>query len=237
MARLLTLILFFSTISCQSTYHLVYNSYLKQSKNKTLEYKDEYFNFTFKTLPNGIIFNITNKLDSIAYVVWEESYFITPNGNSYKALNSDLLNTNTVLNEKDNNISIIPPHSTFTRFTSSKNNVEQFTKYYSNIIITQYKLRTSKEIFLSKNTFFTISDYRKRVIISKNSKEILKYKFERLADYLLNNNNLALGLAIKMGKKIYHYKFDFKIKNVEIYKKEGKIYKLIGVASEPYFNL
>ena len=65
------------------------------------------------------------------FLIWDKSYFIEPTGNSSKALNTDILETNQKILAKENYESVIPQESHFARFTSSAKNLTSFSMYNS----------------------------------------------------------------------------------------------------------
>lgn len=95
--------------SCSVNYELSYDTYLENSEPKGLRFQDDSFIFNFIPVSNGIFFSINNLTDTTAFLIWDKSYFIEPDGNSYKAINLDLLKVedeivHKELNEELNNI-------------------------------------------------------------------------------------------------------------------------------------
>ena len=90
---------------CTKVYKVAYQTSLADSDR--LDFEDEYFAFKFVPLPNGIWFDIYNKTKTTAKIIWDKSYFIMPDGNSYKALNTDLLKEERRIAEKAKYLSLI----------------------------------------------------------------------------------------------------------------------------------
>lgn len=133
MKKLFSLIVYltlsFLITSC-STYYFTYDTYLEKSNPRSLQYKDSLFKFSFIPVPNGIYFKIDNLSSKPAYILWDNCYFILPNGNSSKALNIDLLSMATEVLIKEKNESIIPPNSSYARFTTSNINLKLVRKHH-----------------------------------------------------------------------------------------------------------
>jgi hypothetical protein len=138
-------------------YFTEYTTHLVNSEPKSLAYKDTVFNFEFLPVPNGVYFNITNLSDIPAILEWDRCYFIEPTGNPSRALNVDGgTREDTHMNEGARNESVIPPHSSFGRFTTSALNVHKFTKIES-----YYYLFSKSSGFSSTycTTFFNYGRY------------------------------------------------------------------------------
>jgi len=208
--RKLFLLLLFVVVSCAPTYRMVYNSYLTQSNNKSLSFEDSRFAFSFTLWPNGIFFTVKNKQDSTGYILWKDSYFINPDGNSYQALNTDVLNIDEKIMYRYDNKSPIAPLSNLTRFTTASNNVSSYVEYSTVAINKKFGNKSTKSSVLSKNSFFSTGAYRTREI-STGSSRILKRRLAKLSEDTKKYNSLGMGLKIRIGKSLYRYKFNFKV--------------------------
>src|SRR5271169_2818751 len=99
------------------SYRTLYDTYLLNSDPpKSLQFKDNNFEFVFQPVENGIWFQVKNLNEKPAFLEWDRSYFIEPSGNSYKALNTDLVNENSETKIKEKYESILPPNAIFQRF-------------------------------------------------------------------------------------------------------------------------
>lgn len=215
---------------CDTVSFVVYKTYLKDSTIDSLHYNDSRFSFDFLPVANSIYFKITNLLDTTAFLIWDKSYFIEPDGNSYNALNTDLLQENETVANKEDNKSIIPQHGTLLRFTTSATNYKKFTAYTTQTVNNLYYNFSISN--MSSNSFYTIGNYWPETIENLNSQP------HDISNYVINNNNLGLGLTIRVNDETCEYKFDFKIKELRIYSfysdiNNNKETKLIAVAKLP----
>jgi len=118
-------------IGCASTKYITrYEAYLEKSDPPhSLHFSDANFNFNFYSMDNGIGFSIENLNNRPAFLLWDRCYFIEPNGNSSKALNTDLLCDNAETTDKSKYESPIPSKGLLQRFTTSANNLHSFEIY------------------------------------------------------------------------------------------------------------
>lgn len=227
-------------LGCSSSniYLLKYETYLANSEQKNLKFKDDKFEFEFLPVPNGIYFTIKNLTDKSAFLIWDQSYFIEPNGNTSKALNVDLLEENekTVLKSKYE--SILPSKARFTRFTTSTRNLEKFRA--ANINMIQFSIFPTQltTVLISNKVFYNYGRYWKNFENDKNVP--FDYQLEKIKSYVLMNNNLGLGLVIRMDEENYEYRFDFEFKRVDIYKlsnnENGKLEKIMTMDESNGWN-
>lgn len=177
---------------CTTNYSLTYQmDTLPQFKTD----KGEPLAFSVKPQTDGIDFTIRNNTDQTATIVWDESYFIMPDGNSYKAVNIDVLTENRKIIQKANYTSVIPSHASFSRFTTSSRN-DYFSDYFAT------------SISIEANTS-----------VSENSEDIINALLP-ISDYVKNNNNLGLGLMIEHAGAKKEYRFDVKVRNIQAFKIE-----------------
>lgn len=205
--------------SCKVSYLNIYETYLEGSPNESLQFQDSIISVSFVTKPNGIYFDIHNLTKNNLYLIWDRSYFIEPSGSSSKLLNTDILETNSVIREKENNESVIPQQGHFQRFTCSAKNVSLFSSYNSKTLYNEITNTITTQSDYYK--FFLIGNYwypgSKRDLPSKKSlPNVDKLEIAAVQKFVAENNNLALGFTIRnLGKEI-EYHFRFPIKNVDI---------------------
>jgi hypothetical protein len=224
MRRFLTLLIivipFIVISNCTSVSYLTeYSTHLLNSDPKSLGYKDSLFVFEFHPVPNGLYFNITNLSNVPATLEWDRCYFIDPSGNPSRALNVDGgMREDTRTHELPTNISIIPPQTSFGRFTTSALNVEVIresnTEYY---VYKKWGYSTT-----TYNTFYQYGhywpvyrgpEYKASDTLHTND-TVLPY----ISKYLKINNRMGVGFCIRIRDTTYDYKFDFKIDKIAIYK-------------------
>ena len=71
-------------VGCGTQYSLLY----KTNVIPSFESSTTPLSFTIDPLYNGVVFTVRNNSDHTAKIIWDKSYFIMPDGNSYKALNT-----------------------------------------------------------------------------------------------------------------------------------------------------
>jgi hypothetical protein len=220
-----------------------YDTYLLNTEPKTLQFKDDKFEFGFLPVPNGIHFKIYNLTNTPAILQWDMCYFIEPDGNSSKALNIDLLGENIETIEKAKYESILPPNGKFARFTTSALNAPEYKKWSAAEINVQFA--EVSFLYAGKYRFYNYGRYwpeykpkdsvyrgnprteiRKRLYEKDAYDTITVYDsihidkgLERIKNYVLNHNKMGLGLSIKIRDTILDYRFDFRFKEVCVFKK------------------
>jgi hypothetical protein len=199
-------------------YSIEYKTYLLNSEPKSLVYKDSLFNFKFQPVPNGLYFNITNLSNVPATVEWDRCYFIEPTGNPSRAFNVDGVSEGSRTHELPTNISIIPPQSSFGRFTTSALNVQAIRECESYFYFYEFSGYSSTTL----NTFFNYGrywpDYTGPVFAPEDSFHKNNIALPAISSYVRKNNNMGIGFCIRIKDTSYDYKFDFKIDKMEIYK-------------------
>lgn len=115
--------------SCATTVELDYaydiSSELREEPDGS--FTDGRFTFDFIAIPTGVLFSITNKTGEPAYLRWDDCYFVEPNGNTYNALNTDLIketDVNLTQAAKSQFLTQVPSKATVTRFTTATTNAE-----------------------------------------------------------------------------------------------------------------
>lgn len=223
--------------SCSYKYRYIYNTYVEStniknehtyldqnSKDSTasnpLSYQDSLFKFIFYPQPNGVYFEIQNLSDYNIYLLWDESYFIDPSNNSSKALNTDILNTQLKILDKQNNESIIPKRGTIRRFTTSSKNIVSvekidFSTYYLSPNLTLQNNYYNK-IYLHNPYWVTAS----KITYSDKDDAKLQHDLEmdRIKHLVQSNNNLGIGFTFRVGEKKVDYDFKIRINKIFVYR-------------------
>jgi len=213
-------LLIFIVASCATQYRVVYDTYLEKSDNKSLTFQDENFYFEFLPVPNGVYFKIKNLTTKPAVLIWDRSYFIEPDNNSYKLLNTDILHEEEETRRKTKYESMLPPGAFFSRFTTSAVNVDKFLSIKNKKVSSYFEiynidfLTTSTEV--EYQTFLSYGRYWPEIGKIKTSK--LDKELNRIKQYVLTNNSMGIGFGIKSEENILDYKFDFKFKRVTVHK-------------------
>lgn len=229
-------------MACSTNYIVTYDTYLEESVTKELRYSDELFDFSFIPVQNGIWFTIKNKTNKMGYLDWDESYFIVPSGNSFKALDMDAINTVEEVSKKSTNQALIPAKAIYERFTTPNINMKKFVEsdhitfrnIFSNFNITLSNYTHYFEAGSYWVTSFSSGQGWNDPYMQNNKSEgsILDRYCELIKNDLIMNNKLGLGLNIIHEDTIYDYHFDFRVKQVNIYEVKRDSKKLVRTLSE-----
>ena len=66
------------------------------------------FEFVFEVVPTGVYFTVTNHSATPASIDWAHCFFIDPSGNTYNALNTDILDESNEVARKSVNRTQLP---------------------------------------------------------------------------------------------------------------------------------
>jgi hypothetical protein len=221
---LIIIILIITTLisSCKISYLVSYQTYLNGYPKDTLLYNDSIIKVKFETKPNGIYFDIENLTKNNLYLIWDKSYFIKPNGESSKALNSDVLETNSSIGNKENYESIIPQNGHFDRYTCSSKDISFFQVYKSTVFYNEatkvINTYTDYSEFYKRRCYWYLGE-KKQYSGKKEIPSLDKQEISKIQEFVNNNDKLAMGFTIRNKEKEIEYHFEFPIKKVEIYKK------------------
>lgn len=220
----LALLILASGCSAKYKFWLVYETETESRRNAELHEGD----LRFDVIPahNGIMFSIENRSDQSATLIWDKSYFILPNGNSYKALNTDVLQEDKEVLDKAEYSSTIPSHSTFSRFTTSTvpsskvtfNEVAQFYAQWGSLDFESTNVRRHQ--YLRFEPYWPIKvDYRSALSSPKKSDQLRTLR--RISQFVGENNSLGLGLVIEHRGIEREYRFDIRITRVHAVSEGG----------------
>ncbi|MGB0390751.1 MAG: hypothetical protein ACPGD5_04230, partial [Salibacteraceae bacterium] len=205
---------------CKINFEYVYHTSIKELRSDSLmnQFEDENVIIDLYSRPNGVFFQVYNKGDKNLYLLWDQSYFIDPDGNSSRALNTDILETKGAISSKESYESIIPKKGFIKRFTSSATNVS----VYRSIKSTIYSNDNYSEVKSYYNETFRHSAYwRISETVDYGAESgvsgIVNSKISSLENHVKNYNNLGLGLAFRKGNDTLEYDFRLPIESIDIY--------------------
>lgn len=211
---------------CSTQYSLLYKADVKP--NFKTENNDQ---LTFNLLPlyNGILFSVHNNSDQTARIIWDKSYFIMPDGNSFRALNTDILKEQKEIVDKAKYVSTIPSRSTFTRFTTATLNANKIRFENINAFYSSWNNYNSVNIKYLTEEFIRYGIYWPNVIKINvppafNDEERIRNEnatmdeLNPLGNKMINNNNLGLGLVIEQNGIEKEYRFDIRISTIDAVK-------------------
>lgn len=205
-------------VGCGTTkYSLLYDTEVTYNfKNDT----GEPLTFSLEPLYNGIFFSVHNNSDQTAKIIWDKSYFIMPNGNSYKALNIDILKEEKEIVDKAQYVSIIPSRSTFKRFTTASINAsrdvfEKTIMFYSRWgNVGSGYIRHLSEEFIRSNSYWDPSIEVLRATRGKEYDLNMITGLQPVNEFIAGSNNLGMGLVIEHVGVEKEYRFDIEIDKV-----------------------
>lgn len=223
--------------SCATTIELDYaydvSSELKEAPDGS--FTDGRFTFDFIAVPTGVLFSITNETEEPAYLRWDDCYFVEPNGNTFNALNTDLIketDVNQTQAAKSQFLTQVPSNTTVTRFTTAITNAEADSIVTSvevaNILTTaNYTWSGSEWSWSVPSVSALVSSYAEsfRTIRSEDYWYARKYyptrmrgNHQQLVDDLASltqrisrDRPMGLGLCIVTKNEPTNYRFDFTI--------------------------
>lgn len=116
--------------SCASTLDLNYAYRLEQASGESpLAFADDDFVFAFTAVETGVLFQVENQSDQAAYIDWNNCYFSEPDGNTFNALNTDILNESDEVASRTASVAAhrtqLPAGATVKRFTTATVNAEE----------------------------------------------------------------------------------------------------------------
>lgn len=216
--------------SCKVSYLVKYDSFIEGSKDESLQYGDSIIKVVFNPRPNGVTFDIENLTKNNLYLIWDKSYFIEPNGSSSKLLNTDILETNSAIRDKENYESVLPQNGHFLRFTASATKISEFSIYNSLTVYNEISRSVNTNIDYSK--FYLTGKYwytgTKRTYSYKSEIPNLdKQEISAVQKFITNNNELGLGFTIRNRDKEIEYHFKLPFNKATISKKMPSDYVYI----------
>jgi hypothetical protein len=221
------------TASCATTYEVEYGFTLEQAApGDPLRYDDEEFEFVFQPTHDGLAFRIRNLTDENATLEWDKSFFVQPDGNTYRALNTDVLEEADSVALKSANSSIIPAGAGLKRFTTATTNaVQSWSVTVSGASTYSTHLRWHEGTWnwyteANDSTFTGVASLRS----TKNWDAFIRYwpdqlsvtgstlpALQELADTIKSGPTMSLGLTIAKGTDERTYRFDFTIDSVFVF--------------------
>jgi hypothetical protein len=210
---------------CCTTFRVVYATEIDGADS--LRFEDAEFAFSFLPVYNGVVFEIYNKTDTPAYLNWDKTYFVQPDGNSFKAVNADILITADKLADKEAYESVVPPRARFARFTTSAPNVSflsatsvaeitNATRSGDTIRVVATGSSTTWEAFRA-GAFWPIGLTRMNLGLTD---EWLSAKGDELALYVRQNDRMGIGFYMIHGETPKEYRFDFRFSRVQVFGEE-----------------
>jgi hypothetical protein len=238
----LVTLLFFC--SCESTLKMDYAYSIESSiaeSNSPLQ--DGRFKFNFVALPSGVLFTIQNLSEEPAYIVWDDCYFVEPSGNTFNALNTDLVDesdSTAVQAMKSNYKTQVPAGTSVTRFTTATTNTQTVTRvnstqisldltsinytydggswYWSDPLVSSTTRNFAMGLQQSTaNNEWTASRYYPGSIktASTSGKDRrLNAKLDKLRAKIEQDQPMSLGLRMDCGGETFNYRFDFQVEVV-----------------------
>lgn len=239
----LAAVLLAHSTSCVSTLDLEYAYRLKQKNtDEHLVLVDKDFKFRFQPTVTGVFFTLENLSDKPAYIDWDNCFFVEPNGNTFNALNTDILNESDEVSSRTANTTAhrtqVPRRSIVKRFTTSTVNAREQNlvtiKEIGSMLSTtnvqwNKKLAGWKWVGTAQST--TNSSYASTLTVSsvdswyarrywtqtvdmKPGDDVEAASLKAISDFLLDNPSMAFGLRVLHGDEVLDFRFDFLVEAV-----------------------
>ncbi|MCD4829665.1 MAG: hypothetical protein K8R90_09595 [Candidatus Cloacimonetes bacterium] len=189
-----------------------YDYSLVEPQRSGLSYTDSLFIFSFTPTYNGILFKVHNRTEKPTILLWDYTYFITPDGNTYNALHTDLLEANLEAIVKAKYQSIIPPGGQIRRFTTPISNISCFSydayKEYTIALLNTsltFADAISYEYYLMGNYYPVTASFKKTEIEAKLNQVSIDF---------CNERQVGIGMRIAVDEKEYDYLFMFQVDTI-----------------------
>lgn len=220
--------------SCTTTLELDHHFRLDGvNGDGALTFEDENFSFGFTPVPSGVFFVVKNQSTEAAYIEWQNCFFVEPGGNTFNALNTDILDESNEVAQRSAHRTQIPSRATVARFTTSTVNAKEgnlVTVSEVGTMLSQATLEQSPahvggtpdtatvratasyaaSLTATKVEFWNARRYWKSAVSGAmgGEKEALRnYANENL----VGRDTMALGLRIAHNDVVHDYRFNFTI--------------------------
>lgn len=241
-ARAIGLSLAFLASCAGPTLDLSYAYRLEQADRESpLSFHDENFAFTFTAIESGVHFKVENLSSTAAHIDWSNSYFSEPDGNTFNALNTDILNESDEVASRTAAVSAhrtqLPAGATVLRFTTSTVNAEEDDLVtvkeigamlsttnvlykpsqgwgWSHVAQATTSRGFARSLSVSKSdSWFARRFWQSTVKVGSGMKTDSK-ELLALSENYRRNPGYTLGLRIQLGDELRDYKFRFLIDSV-----------------------
>lgn len=212
-----------------------------------LQFADERFEFRFNPGPSGVIFQIRNISSTDAVLVWDDCYFVLPDGNTYKALNTDALEEADAIVSKSRYTATIPAAAHLARFTTASvkarqtasvemSEMERFytsgTTRWTSTDGRAWTATTVGDSAWSANAFATVrKGYRTSLYWKTHFMATIHdapREVESIRGELARNDRIGIGLKIDHAKGSATYRFDFAIKQLFVTREVTRLERGVG---------
>jgi hypothetical protein len=226
------------TASCSSfTLDLDYAFRLdQQNTDEELVFVDKDFKFTFQAVESGVYFQVENLSEKLAYIDWDNCFFVEPDGNTYNALNTDILDESDEVASRTARTSAhrtqVPINSTVKRFTTATVNMSEHdlvtvSEIGSMLSTTNFQWNQQSGWGWSANAQSTTSaSYARSLTISsveywsarrywlsdveaKARDDMDGDSLRAVSEHLLENPSIGFGLRMLHGEEARDFRFDF----------------------------
>lgn len=212
-----------------------------------LRFADERFEFQFIPGPSGVAFQISNISSTDAVLVWDDCYFVEPDGNTYKALNTDALEEADAIVSKSRYTATIPAAARLARFTTASVKARQTSiaemsemeRYYTSGTTRwsssdglAWTATTEGSSAWSASTFATVQKgYRTSLYWKTHFMATIHdapREVESIRGKLARNDRIGIGLKIDHAEGSTAYRFDFAIKQLFVTREVTRLERAVG---------
>ncbi len=232
----LAAILLVSSTSCVATLELDYAFRLKQKNtDEELVFADKDFKFTFQAIETGVYFQVDNLSDKPAYIDWDNCFFVEPSGNTYNALNTDILDEPGEVSSRTAVTSAhrtqLPRNSTVKRFTTAtvnanERNLVTVTEVGSMLSTTNFQWEQSAWLWRWPAQSTMSASYARSLTVSLDESwsarrywaatveaiprdDMEANSLKAVSEALLAKPSMGFGLRILHGDEVRDFRFDF----------------------------
>lgn len=201
---------------------------------------DAAFDFNFEVVPTGIYFTAQNNSSAPAIIDWQNCFFIDTSGNTYNALNTDILDETDEVAFKSANRTQLPAKGRVSRFTTATVNVQ------GNSVVTAVDVGTMlQDTYIvdtgigwnSTPTIRTSATYANTLVSSKvdhwyakrffEGTVVLRNKndpgaFKRLVERTSSYSPMGVGIRVVTDEGPIDFRFDFPVTGVYASKLEAQ---------------
>lgn len=193
---------------------------------------DERFPFQFEVIPSGVFFSVRNLSSEPAFIDWEHCFVVTPDGNTFNALNTDILDESDEVALRSVHRTQLPVNTTVSRFTTatvgiteetvltihevssmlSTTNVTWSPNYYwawANTATARTSSDFSRTLTSTSADTWRARRYWPPRVEAPSGEEV--EVLQGVSESIGAKPAFGLGIRIVQGEVVTDYRFDFKI--------------------------
>ncbi len=201
---------------------------------------DAAFDFDFVVVPTGIYFTVQNNSSAPATIDWQNCFFIDTSGNTYNALNTDILNETNEVAFKSANRTQLPAKGRVSRFTTATVNVQGksvVTSVDVGVMLQETHIVDTGIGWNSTPTSRTSATYARTLVSSRvdhwyarrfyEPEVVLRDKndpgaFKQLVERISARSPMGVGIRVVTEEGPIDFRFDFPVTGVYASRREAQ---------------